>query len=182
LALLGGRHHSAPAPALKKRPRSTRVRGAVLGNLTAQLSAFTLGVLSGAMLLIAVAVAPFWHQLPPAEFRAWFAANAHRIGALMIPLGLAAALTSVAALLVGFGTAGRRGWLALAVAGAVGVAVVTLLVNEPANRLFATPGALADDETSALLARWIMWHRVRVGLGVIGFVAALQALTRHASW
>src|SRR5437870_1934362 len=46
-------------------------------------SAFLLGLLAGSMLLIALAVAPFWQSLPPAEFRAWFAAHAFRIGRLM---------------------------------------------------------------------------------------------------
>ena len=66
---------------------SRRVRPASIA------SAFLLGLLAGAMLLIALAVAPFWQSLPPAEFRAWFAANAFRIGRLMIPLGAAAAIT-----------------------------------------------------------------------------------------
>src|SRR5207244_2241495 len=66
---------------------SRRVRPASIA------SAFLLGLLAGAMLLIALAVAPFWQSLPPAEFRAWFAANAFRVGRLMIPLGAAAAIT-----------------------------------------------------------------------------------------
>src|SRR6058998_1276304 len=122
-------------------------------------SALLLGLLAGAMLLIALALAPFWQSLPPAEFRAWFAANAFRIGRLMIPLGAAAALAAVAA------------------ACALGVGIITLAVNEPANERFAAPGVLGDAETRALLARWVAWHWVRVGLGLGGFVAALRALT-----
>src|SRR5881628_4079519 len=139
-------------------------------------SAFLLGLLAGAMLLIALAVAPFWQSLPPAEFRAWFAANAFRIGRLMVPLGAAAALAAVAAALAGRGAPGSPSLLRAA-ACAVGVGIVTLAVNEPANERFAAPGALTDAETRALLARWVAWHWVRVGLGVGGFVAALRALT-----
>jgi hypothetical protein len=136
-------------------------------------SAFLLGLLAGAMLLIALAVAPFWQSLPPAEFRAWFAANAFRIGRLMIPLGAAAALAAVAAALAARGLPARRSHLRAA-ACALGVAAITLAVNEPANERFA---ALGDAETRTLLARWVAWHWVRVALGVGGFLAALRALT-----
>ena len=148
---------------------SRRVRPASIA------SAFLLGLLAGAMLLIALAVAPFWQSLPPAEFRAWFAANAFRIGRLMIPLGAAAALAAVAAALAR-GLPARRSHLRAA-ACALGVAAITLAVNEPANQRFAAPGALGDAETRALLARWVAWHWVRVALGVGGFLAALRALT-----
>src|SRR5437899_1301894 len=139
-------------------------------------SAFLLGLLAGAMLLIALAVAPFWQSLPPAEFRAWFAANAFRIGRLMVPLGAAAALAAVAAALAGR-RAPARPSLLRAAACALGVGIITVAVNEPANERFAAPGALTDGETRALLARWVAWHWVRVGLGLAGFLAALRALT-----
>jgi len=147
-----------------------RVRAASL------VSALLLGLLAGAMLLIALAVAPFWQSLPPAEFRAWFAANAFRIGRLMIPLGAGAALAALAAALAARGLPRRRSHLRAAVC-ALGVAIITLAVNEPANERFAASGALGDAETRALLTRWVAWHWVRVGLGLGGFVAALRALT-----
>src|SRR5436309_3065862 len=112
-----------------------RVRAASLA------SAFLLGLLAGSMLLIALAVAPFWQSLPPAEFRAWFAAHAFRIGRLMVPLGAGAAVAAVGAAIVAGGLPTRRSHLRAA-ACALGVVVVTLAVNEPANERFATPGAL----------------------------------------
>ncbi len=143
---------------------------------TSIASAFLLGLLAGAMLLIALAVVPFWQSLPPAEFRAWFAANSSRIGRLMIPLGAGAALAALAAALAARGLPTRRSHLRAA-ACALGVAVITLAVNEPANERFAAPGALGDAETRALLTRWVAWHWVRIALGVGGFLAALRALT-----
>ena len=142
----------------------------------AAASALLLGLLAGAMLLIALAVAPFWQSLSPAEFRAWFAAHAFRIGRLMIPLGAAAALAAVAAAAAGRGLPGRASRLRAAAA-ALGIGIITLVVNEPANERFAAPGVLDDAGTRALLARWVAWHRVRVALGLVGFLAALQALT-----
>ena len=137
-----------------------------------RLAAFLLGLFAGAMLLIALAFVPFWRTLPPGEFRAWFAAHAARIGWLMIPLGGASALVTVATLIA---VPERRGWLALATAATLAVVVITALVNEPANRLFAA-GALTDEETAALLYRWAVWHSVRVALGLTAFTAALQAM------
>jgi hypothetical protein len=144
-------------------------------------SAFLLGLLAGAMLLIALAVAPFWQSLPPAEFRAWFAANAFRIGRLMIPLGAASALAAVVAALLGRGLPTWPSHLRAA-ACALGIGAITLAVNEPANERFAT-GVLTDPETRTLLARWVAWHWVRVALGIGGFAAALHALrsTRRRS-
>src|SRR5882724_8207910 len=108
------------------------------------VSAFLLGLLAGAMLLIAFAVAPFWQSLPPAEFRAWFAANAFRIGRLMIPLGAGAALAAR-------GLPTRRSHLRAA-ACALRVALITLAVNESAIQRLAARATLGDSETRTLLA------------------------------
>lgn len=148
----------------------------MLARWSMQASVLLLGLLVGAMLLIAVAIAPYWRALPPAEFRTWFAANSHRIGGLMIPLGMGATICTVAALLLGLGTQGRRGWLLVAALSAVAVVAITMVVNEPANELFATAGALTDGQTSALLERWVVWHWIRVTLGLVGFGAAIRAL------
>jgi len=85
-------------------------------------------------------------------------------------------LAAVAAALAARGLPARRSHLRAA-ACALGVAAITLAVNEPANQRFAAPGTLGDAEARALLARWVAWHWVRVALGVGGFLAALRALT-----
>jgi hypothetical protein len=144
-------------------------------SLAAHLSALVLGLLAGAMLLVAATLFPYWRSLPPADFRLWFAAHSGRIGAVMLPLGAAAVVIATGALVLARSTP-ARGWLAAAAAGAIGVAAVTLLVNEPANHLFAGAALLTDAETRALLARWGRWHVVRLVLGTGGFVAALRAV------
>ncbi|HSV05862.1 MAG TPA: anthrone oxygenase family protein [Candidatus Binatus sp.] len=145
--------------------------------MLARLTAFLLGLLAGAMLLIAVAVAPYWQTLPPLAFRGWFALHAWRIGRLMRPLGAGAVLVAgVAWLGARRSPDGRRVGSGVAALAALGVLLVTLVVNEPANQLFSQPGVLTDGATTALLARWIRWHWVRVGLGMLGFWAALRAV------
>ena len=58
----------------------------------------------------------------------------------------------------------------------VAVIVITAVVNEPANRLFATAGALDDAQTTALLDKWMRWHWLRVTLGLVAFAAALRTI------
>jgi anthrone oxygenase-like protein len=142
-----------------------------------RLAAFLLGLLAGAMLLIAVALAPYWQTLPPLAFRGWFALHAWRIGRLMRPLGAGAVLVASVAWIGAWRSSDpRRDWRGVAALAALGVLVVTLIVNEPANELFIRPGPLTDGATTALLGRWIRWHWVRVGLGMLGFYAALRAV------
>ena len=130
------------------------------------------------MLLIRVVLVPFWRGLPPAEFRTWFREHWPRQRGLMAPLSAGGALASAgaAATRVAARDAGPAP-AALAAAAGAGVVAVTLAVNEPANHRFAG-GALDDDETTALLARWRRWHDVRVALGLVGAAAAALALVR----
>lgn len=67
----------------------------VPGRPFASVSAALAGLLAEAMLFLRVVLLPFWQGAPPAELRAWFAANAERIRALMLPLGVASAAANV---------------------------------------------------------------------------------------
>jgi hypothetical protein len=60
----------------------------------------------------------------------------------------------------------------------VGIAAVTLAVNERASRRFMEKDGLTDRETRDLLARWTRWHNLRVVLGMFGFVFAIRAARR----
>jgi hypothetical protein len=51
----------------------------MLSRPLAVLTAVLVGLLAGAMVLIEVVLVPFWRGLPPAEFRAWFAARSSAI-------------------------------------------------------------------------------------------------------
>ena len=140
------------------------------------MTAVLIGLLAGAMLLIAVAVVPFWRSLPPDEFRRWFFAHSRRIGRMMIPLGGSTALLSIAAL-VASGSGARR-WSFGAALAATAIGAITLLVNEPANERFAATNDLTDTETVALLQRWVTFHWIRVALGIAGLACAVEAVSR----
>jgi Domain of unknown function (DUF1772) len=147
----------------------------VLARPLASLSAALICLLAGAMLFLRVVLLPYWRDIPPSEFRAWFVRHSGRIRGLMLPLGVASAAASVVATAARLVDRGDARASSVAAAGAVGVVGVTVAVNEPANRKFASD-QLPDEETTALLARWARWHDVRVGLGLVACAAAVRAL------
>lgn len=142
-------------------------------------SAACLGVLAGAMLLIAVSVVPFWQSLEPPEFLSWFARYSSLIGGLMVPLGAIATLTTVVAALSAWRTtaSGAR-WFLVASALVVGVALVYPLYFSSANEAFVQ-GTLVPAEVPQELLRWRAWHWARTVAGLGAFLAALVGLSRR---
>ncbi|MGY1809294.1 DUF1772 domain-containing protein [Blastococcus sp. SYSU D00669] len=144
-------------------------------------SAVLAGLLAGGMVLIRAVLVPFWRETPPTEFRAWFAANVDRLRRLMVPLGAASGVVSVASAIVQWSHRDRQVPSSVAAAVATGgVIAITLTVNEPANHRFSE-GSLTDDETQDLLRTWARWHDVRVLLGLAATVAAASALGERRS-
>ena len=143
----------------------------------ARLACLLLGLLTGAMLFVGDVLVPFWSSMSPGDFVAWFAVNAPRIRALMVPLGATAGLASVSAVMLGHvDPPARRVWQGAAGIAAVVVVALTVLVLEPMNaRLLAAP-ALAPDEVVALLGDWRRWHLLRAGFGLAGFYCAVRAV------
>lgn len=119
------------------------------------------------MLVIRGVLVPFWRRLPPEEFRVWFVDNAPRIRQIMLPLGAsAAASTSLHALVH------RRRVDVLASIASTGIAVVSVTVNERINAEFEGSAHVEP----AQLDRWVRWHNVRVGAGVVAAAAAAGSL------
>jgi hypothetical protein len=123
------------------------------------------------MTLIRVAFVPFWQGLPPGEFRAWFRQHGRKVGAVMIPLGASAMLTSIVAAVL----EPKRSSRACAAATA-SVVAITLAVNEPANERFWSEEPMTDQQTTELLRRWERWHNARVVLGAVALGAAVRRL------
>jgi len=146
----------------------------VAASILLMLTCFLLGLLTGAMLVIGVALVSFWGSLSPSDFQVWFAAHSHLIGRLMLPLGIGGVAVSVAAVIVGWRSSARR-WLLIAAVSAIGVMVTYPLFFATTNETFVR-GGLTDAAARSLLDRWAAWHWVRTGLGAVGFVAALRAL------
>jgi hypothetical protein len=149
----------------------------VVARTLAALAAILGGLLAGGMLLIRVALVPLWQRESPAEFRRWYGRYNDHIRGLMRPLGAASAAAATASAVAQATTRdGARLSSVTAATAALGVAAVTVLVNEPANDGFVQ-GEVSDEEIGPLLARWVRAHEVRVALGLVGTVAAVRAVS-----
>jgi hypothetical protein len=80
-----------------------------------------LGLFTGAMLVIGVSFVGYWQSLEPSAFLNWFAANADRIGGLMLPLGAAATLAALGSAAVTWSSGDLRTMVVYSVGGAHGV-------------------------------------------------------------
>jgi hypothetical protein len=149
-------------------------------SLLTQLAALLLGLLSGAMLLIGVALVPYWSALEPLEFSRWFAAYSPLIGRLMVPLG---SLATVSVVLAAALARSRRlpswPWLAVAAVSALFIAAIYPLYYTSANAALGS-GTLAPDAVTAELARWRSWHWARTFAAGVPFVAVIRACSLHA--
>src|SRR5215510_3852162 len=150
----------------------------MVASASMMLACLLLGLLAGGMLVIGVAFVSFWKSLSPSEFQAWFASYSHLIGGLMLPLGAGSVAATVATLVVSWsGQPTRRRWLLIAALSAMGVMITYPIFFAATNAAFEL-GGLSDATVRALLDRWASWHWIRMGLGILGFLAALQALQR----
>jgi hypothetical protein len=150
--------------------------------LLQDLALLLLGLLAGAMLLIGVAFVGYWRSLDAPAFLDWFAAHADRIGALMIPLGAAATLATLAAAGATWSAGGRaRTWSLAAAALAVAVVVVYFAAHAPRNAAFAARETPPPHVATELTA-WARWHWIRVILGVAAFSAQLLVVRSAPPW
>ena len=139
-----------------------------------------LGLFVGAMLVIGVAFVGYWQSLDPESFLTWFATHAHRIGAVMIPLGAGAMLAAVASATATWsGGRAARTWSLTSAMLAVLVVIVYLSAHAPRNAAFAAR-ATPPESVGAELAAWARWHWVRVLLGLAAFWAQLLAVRSHS--
>ena len=128
------------------------------------------------MTLIRIVLVPFWRRLPPSEFRAWFRAHGKRVGSVMIPLGVGAAVAGVGGAMID-----RDRGSKLAAAAVATVVGITVAVNEPANERFWSDDIMSDEDTVRLLERWSRWHDARTVLGILAAVAAARRLARSSA-
>jgi hypothetical protein len=149
----------------------------VLSNVLQYLSAATLGLWAGALLLEGGVLVPLWRSLPPEEFFTWHPASGPRLYRFFYPVTVAATLTtagSAGASLIA--TAPGRWFVLLSGVLCIAIIVMYFLYFERTNAKFAK-AAIKPNELSAELARWASWHWVRVGFCLAAFASALLALS-----
>lgn len=149
-----------------------------MAGLLAFLATATLGLLAGAMLLIAAAITPFWAALEPMEFARWFREHSPLLARIMLPLGASSTLLVVLAAWLARAASSPAGlWLAVSAALAVAVGATYPLYFLSANAALAG-GQLDASQVAAELARWRSWHWARTCAGLLSFLAALRGLAR----
>jgi hypothetical protein len=147
-----------------------------MAQLLALLAALFLGLLAGAMFLIATAIVPYWRSLEAAEFTAWFRKYSPLVGRVMLPLGASATLFAIiAAFAARSGDGAGFLWLTTAAGLAVIVAAVYPVYFTSANAALAG-GDLQSSEVAVELGRWRAWHWLRTSAGLLAFLAALCGL------
>lgn len=135
-----------------------------------------MGLLTGAMLLISVVIVPFWRGLPADEFVLWFTSHAPTIGGLMVPLGAGGVLCTIVAAVVGRRQGARAALLFWVAAGAALVCGATYPIYYTEANAALGSGALPPVEVATELARWQVWHWVRIAAGGIAFAAGALGL------
>ena len=146
------------------------------------LAVLGLSIWFGGTLYQMLVIVPMWSASPPESVRAFFQGTRYNetIWNFFGPPFMVARLAPLlGALLVGWHLPQHRKWLLVAaVCMAFGV-VFTLAYVYPINDvLFAQAGGNhSPEEIRAMTRRWIMADRVRFGVGVIGFLALLRALS-----
>lgn len=141
-----------------------------------QLAALMLGLISGAMLFIALALVPYWQSLEPLVFTQWFGDNSHFIARVMLPLGVSTALlvwlTSGVAL---WKKHPQKYLFIIAALCALTMAAVFPLYFRETNAAFAE-GALDAQQVTETLIQWQRIHWLRTGAAIVGCFCLLRVI------
>ena len=153
----------------------------MLGSLvhaTGVFAAIVAGLATGAVVTEGAILVPFWRSIPPRDFLAWYRAHAALLFKFFGPLEIVAAASATAATLLAWwsGAASASLW---SISAFLSIAVLAMfpMYFQSVNARFAA-GAIDADQVGPELARWAMWHWVRVGIAGCAFVAAVLAVGR----
>ncbi|MGL4881644.1 MAG: hypothetical protein ACRC8K_11325 [Waterburya sp.] len=141
-------------------------------------SLIMLSVFTGAFLLIAAVIVPFWQSSEPNYLINWFTENFFRFPTLMVPLNLIAFLATVIALVCSWKmeTTTRTVW---------GIAVLWIILSSitypiyfaSANNLFLER-TIQFAEVSQELVTWSSWHWLRTGFAFLAVIFAAVGVYR----
>src|SRR5918998_296088 len=146
------------------------------------LAVLGLSVWVGGTLYQMLVIVPMWSASPPESVRAFFLGTRYNetIWNFFGPPFMAArSAPLLGALLVGWHLPRHRKWLLVAAACMAFGVVFTLAYIYPINDVLFTQagGHHSPDEIRAMARQWVLADRVRFGVGVIGFLALLRALS-----
>jgi TM2 domain-containing membrane protein YozV len=143
------------------------------------LSAASLGLFVGALLMEALVLVPMWQSLNPKEFFELHEVHAKRLYIFFAPLTtittLLAILAAIASVLT---SSGEIIFEVLSLILSLVVLATYFFYFQQANAKFAK-ASIKDEHLSTELAQWAAWHWFRTAMGSIAFGSALLALHHH---
>lgn len=144
-------------------------------NRLAQLATVSLGLLTGAMLLLALGLVPYWRSLEPSEFTRVYDSSLPDVGGTLMILTIVATGTAVAAAAVAWLVElPARSWLTASALGTLLMLATVPLYFAGANADLSegqlTPAQIADE-----LAAWNRMHWLRTAIGLVSLVCAVRA-------
>lgn len=135
------------------------------------------GVWTGAIATIAWERIPAWRRLSPAAFADDFRDTLRRMDPTM-------PIIAIAILVIGLlyardqeGTVATLAWCGLG--GVASIIVGSLCLMEPINLTFRRlPAGASPPDATALHARWVLLHRLRLTIAIVSFALVASAITR----
>lgn len=140
------------------------------------ISSGILGLFVGALLAEGALLVPYWRTLPADKFFSLHKEYGPRLYSFYAPLTIAATMLAVTTAIVCLLTFHSGRWSSLVV-GILAVLMVAIyfFYFKHANAKFAA-ASISAAELPIELARWAIWHWVRVAVGLLAFIASLIAL------
>ncbi len=145
-------------------------------NILIQICVVLLGLLSGALLLIALGLLPYWQSLDSTMFKTVFSNNTPHIAGMMMPLGFSA--TGFTLLAAGFAVWKKQPghlWMIAAAVFALCMFVTFPTYFRGANEALAA-GTMSSRELAEELLRWQSIHWIRTASAILAGVCAMRAL------
>lgn len=151
--------------------RALAVGRPIRAGVFAQIGALLAGLFAGALIMASV-LHTIWQTQSPADFHAWFSANAARLEQVT---DLLMWLTGILTVLAFLTAAGPRLWLGLAAGSWALIAAARVLYFGSADAQLAA-GPLAPEALTAALGSWGLWQNARLSLGLAAMGFSLLGL------
>jgi hypothetical protein len=140
------------------------------------------GLLTGGALFDALVLTPLWAGSPPQSVTTWSYGVIQ--GKFFVPIGTVGALFSLVLLFTARLTPPQcRRWAVIAAVCGLIVLLSELLFFIPIQmKIQATPGTgLSSEEIVNLANRFVLWHWLKLAVGLTALAAGLQALAKFNS-
>jgi hypothetical protein len=134
------------------------------------------GAFTGTRLTIALILGAYWKSIPPGEFLDWFSTYEYLLVRMIAIVAVPTAIGVAGSLLLALRSPPARLWWGVSLAALLALAVITVSVHLPMNASFSTK-SLPLAEVGPTIDRWLSWHAIRIGLGLLATVAGVLGTT-----